>query len=138
MRATILKVGDKAKGFKFDTMIYGDYWVYWNDIKEEYIGKVGVVDTIINDSEFTIYFGDAVISYPTPLMHLAVVEDEPKVIEIDMSKVEKIEYYYNGKWQVADVFDDKYRFTFKDENKIKIHKEIEDLENRINELKKQL
>ena len=137
MKNTILKVGDKAKGFEFDTMRYGFYTVFWNNTKEEYIGKVGVVDTIVDDY-FTIEFEDNICSYPTSLMHLAVVEEQPKVIEIDMSKVEKIEYYYNGKWQVADVFDDKYRFTMKDESKLKIQQEIEELENKINELKKQL
>ena len=135
-----LKEGDKVKGFKFGD---GTDGIDWNEDMALYVVKVGKVN-YIDESYFDIKFENETIwSYPLSLMHLAVVdeqpkEEEPKVIEIDMSKVEKIEYYYNGKWQLADVFDDKYRFTMKDESKLKIQQEIKELEERINELKKQL
>lgn len=131
-----LKVGDKAKGFLFANKTDD---VCWAAEMTEYIGQEGKIIYIGSDY-FHIHFGDTSWLYPTSLMHLAVVEEQPKVIEIDMSKVENVEYLVGGIWKesINKYYPSMYRFTMKDENKLKIEQEIEDLENKIKELKKQL
>lgn len=132
-----LKTGDKAKGFRFES---GTDNVAWTKSMGKYTGKVGVVEEIYDDF-FIIEFEDDYCRYPTSLMHLAVVEEEqPKVIEIDVRDIEKIEVYddNNNTWNKQYWLLNKYRFTFKTESKLAIQKEIKELENRIKELKSKL
>ena len=134
-----LKIGDKAQGFKFED---GTDGVTWGISKEKYIGKIGKI-TLIGNDYFGIDFNDGCgfWLYPTSLMHLAVLEEEqPKVIVIDVNEVEKVEFYhsYDDVWYEMDLDEEKYRFTFKDEIKLKLEKKIKELEDEINELKKQL
>ena len=130
-----LKVGDKAKGFKFENKTDG---VMWCETQTHCVGKIGKVARI-NSNLFTIEFEDDWWRYPISLMHLAVVEEEPKVIEVDMNKVEKIEFLMGGVWkEYVSRTAKKYRYTMKDESKLKIEQEIKELENRIKKLKRQL
>ena len=59
-----------------------------------------------------------------------------------MVEIEKIESYndVDDTWEKESwaLFRNKYRFTFKNESKLAIQKEIEELESKINELKKLL
>ena len=66
----ILKVGDKAQGFKFKDCTDG---VSYNGNKDKYIGKVGKVE-FIGKLGFSIKFEDCTWMYPISLIHLAVVE----------------------------------------------------------------
>jgi hypothetical protein len=134
---TILKIGDAARGFKFGFFVDGIMW--YNEIAP-YIDKIGKI-TDIEDNCFVITFEDGNHwQYPISLMHLALVEEQPKVIEIDFSKVEKFEFLMSGEWSILEskFYPEKYLFTLKDENKVKIQQEIEELEAKIKELRNQL
>ena len=131
---TTLKVGDKAKGFLFANQTDDIVWV---EEMTEYIGQEGEI-VHVNVDYFYIEFDNAIWIYPLSLMHLAVVEEQPKIIEIDVTKVEKFEAFNGKEWCNKSSEYLKYRFTMKDENKIKIKQEIKDLEEKIIELKKQL
>lgn len=69
------KVGDKAKGFKFDGEKYPTIG-YEDDLMDGVIGEIGEVTAIGNES-YTVHFenGDW-WDYPNELAHLAVVEEK--------------------------------------------------------------
>lgn len=69
----MFKIGDKAKGFKFDNS--NESGVHWDSEMDFYVDKIGEVVEIYNDA-FVIQFGDTLEwMYPLSLAHLAVVEE---------------------------------------------------------------
>jgi hypothetical protein len=65
-----MKVGDKAKGFKFEN---GSDGVRFYDEKEKFIGKVGVVNSVQSKSFCIAFPNDRHMSYPLSLSHLSIL-----------------------------------------------------------------
>lgn len=70
----MFKIGDKAKGFKFDNP--NENGVHWDAEMDFYVDKIGEIVETYNDA-FVIQFGDTLEwMYPLSLAHLAVVEEK--------------------------------------------------------------
>lgn len=134
-----MRVGDKVKGFDFDPSKYG----FGNsENKKKYIGKEGVVGTIANDF-FTIDFEDNWWLYPLELAHLAQIEWQPMQGEMIEVSGNNGENYYearfigmDGCWYVVSrggYVGYKYARPINP-----IQREIEELEEKIKELKAKL
>lgn len=75
MEKYIPKVGDKVKGFKFDSGIDG---VGYDAEMDDYVGEVGEVVEVYTDS-FVVKFPDSLEwMYPASLAHLAKIEESCK------------------------------------------------------------
>lgn len=68
----MFKIGDKAKGFKFESDTGS---VFYENKMDDYVGELGEVVEVYSDS-FVIMFSDQLEwMYPSSLWHLAKVED---------------------------------------------------------------
>lgn len=98
MEKYIPKVGDKAKGFKFDGDSYPvmGYAASMDDV----VGKQGTVSSV-SEGRFVIDFGDNRWRYPLELAHLAKIEDSPQEISNEDSQIDWQGSQIN--WQVGQV-----------------------------------
>lgn len=91
MEKYIPKIGDKVKGFKFDSGIDG---VGYAAEMDDYVGEVGEVVDVYTDS-FVVKFPDSLEwMYPASLAHLAKIEDSPQEISHEDSQID---------WQIGQV-----------------------------------
>ena len=135
-----MKVGDKVKGFDFDPSKYA----FGNsENKKKYIDKEGVVGTLAGDF-FTIDFEDNWWLYPLELAHLAQIEWQPKqgeMIEVSWCGKEWRERIFISKHKDKFVFEtlDGDVCIWEHARPINpIQREIEELEEKIKELKLKL
>ena len=136
-----MKVGDKAKGFKFEDGVDG---VEFYSEKEHYIGKEGFVK-YIRPNYFAIQFEGDYWEYPISLAHLSVVDEwQPKqgeMIEVsnDGKGFDKAKFIGmdNGYFICNyDYFTYTYYQYARPINPIQ--REIDELQAKIDELKKRL
>jgi hypothetical protein len=63
-----MQLGDRAKGFKFEN---GTDGVRFYDEKEMFIGKIGIINSIQNNSFIIVFPNDRYMTYPLSLIHLS-------------------------------------------------------------------
>lgn len=98
MEKYIPEVGDKAKGFKFDS---GTDGVGYDTEMDDYVEEVGVVVDAYTDS-FVVQFPDSLEwMYPASLSHLAKIEESPREVSHEDSHIDWQGSQIN--WQVGQV-----------------------------------
>lgn len=96
MEKYIPKVGDKVRGFKFDSGIDG---VGYDAEMDDYVDEAGVVVDVYTDS-FVVLFPDSLEwMYPTSLAHLAKIEESSEEILHEDSQIDWQGSQIN--WQVG-------------------------------------